>query len=72
MTDPPALTGVCIRACAVRVIVRDETPAAIALLTLASNGRQVWTLADWRALLAELDSSNLTVADWLAARADWL
>lgn len=72
MPDPLALTGVHIRACAVRVIVRDDTPASEALFALLRAEKPRWTLPQWQAVLAELDSSNLTLADWLAARADWL
>lgn len=71
MTADP-LSGIHIRACAVKAIAREDSAASAALFALASNGRTVWTLPEWKQLLADLDSSSLTVADWLAARADWI
>jgi hypothetical protein len=54
-----------LRVCDVAAV---DSPAAHALYALASDGRLSWTLADWNAMLCDLDLDSATVADWLASR----
>lgn len=57
----------------VRVIAREpHTRAASELYLAAMEGRKAWTLAEWEAVLADLDKCELTIEDWQKARADWL
>jgi hypothetical protein len=54
-----------LRVCDVAAV---DSPAAHALYSLASDGRQVWTLADWDALLCDLDLDSAPVGEWLTSR----
>jgi hypothetical protein len=57
----------------VRAVAREaHTRVAQELFELAADGRKTWTHAEWQAVLAALDSSRLTVGEWLQSRADWL
>ncbi len=47
-----------------RVAQRDDS-VSDALFDVASGGRSTWTLADWEAMLDELDACQLTVGAWL-------
>jgi hypothetical protein len=39
-----------------------------ALFDLAANGRTEWTWAEWDLVLTDLDSSTLTINQWLDGR----
>jgi hypothetical protein len=55
----------------VRRVVAGESPGGElfdAVITLASGGRIDWDVASWQELLDDLDSTDATVSEWLAAR----
>lgn len=49
----------------VRRAVNRSDWIADALLELAAADQQCWTLAEWDALLAELDSSDMTISEFI-------
>jgi hypothetical protein len=54
----------------VRRVAQEDSEASAALFHLAAFGRRDWTNQDWARLLAELDASDLTCAQWLEQNAD--
>lgn len=66
-SQPPA-----IRACKVRDIARGDDAVSRALFDELRHDQARWTLVEWQAVLAALDSSTLTLGDWIASRADWI
>lgn len=51
-----------------RVVSKQDTPAAHELFNLLARiyNKHVWTLGEWRELLATLDANDDTVEDLLA------
>lgn len=47
-----------------RALDRDDW-ICNAILDLAANGQREWDLAEWTALLTELETSDMTVAEFL-------
>ncbi len=56
----------------VRILARTPCPAASALFDHAAHrlGKHAWSVGEWQALLAVLDSCELTVNEWLSAPFD--
>ena len=46
-----------------RAILRDDWVTE-AIFDLAANGRTEWTLVEWDAVVAKIEESTLTVAEW--------
>jgi hypothetical protein len=46
----------------------DADPVANALYEMAADGRTEWTQPRWSAELRKLDTSDLTLSQWLSAR----
>jgi hypothetical protein len=72
--DSNELRAVLTRAghCKVRILSRTPCPAASALFDYAAYrlGKTSWSVGEWLALLAVLDSTEATVAEWLSAPFD--
>ena len=49
-------------------LMRTPSPGSEALFNAAAErlGKSSWTVGEWRALLAVLDASELTVSEWLS------
>ena len=47
-----------------RAVLRDDWISE-AIFDLAADGQTEWTLKDWDTLVAELEASTLSIADWL-------
>lgn len=47
-----------------RAVLRDDW-ISDEILELAANGQRDWTVAEWTALLTELQASKLRLRDWL-------
>lgn len=56
----------------VRILARMPHPAASALFDHVAHrmGKHEWSVPEWRALMAVLDSTELTVSEWLSAPFD--
>lgn len=54
--------------CQVRILARTPSVAASALFDEAARrkGKSVWTVREWLFLLNELDSTDVTVGEWLS------
>ena len=50
----------------VRKLVGENTPYGAALLAIAFERKPRWTDAEWAAVVDELETSDLTVAQFLA------
>jgi hypothetical protein len=48
-----------------RTVAAASGPEADALFNVAAGGKRGWTMTEWAAILASLDTCELTVADWL-------
>lgn len=46
-----------------RAIQRDDWVTE-AIFDLAADGQTEWTLVEWDAVVAKIESSDLTVAEW--------
>ncbi len=53
----------------VREVARETSPYAGALFGVAYERQRSWSSESWAAVVAELDRSTLTIAEWLTAEA---
>lgn len=46
-------------------VANEESPYATALFNVVKERQRVWTSAEWAAVLEELDSTAITIGEWL-------
>jgi len=46
-------------------VLQKQDQLHFALLDIVSQGRSDWTLAEWESLVADIESSDLTVGEYI-------